>query len=132
MRFIALNLKPNFDHAFPQLEKTRIAIDELAAAGTIRNEEDYRHQFPDGRIRTNPGFASVEAGMVILKATVEDSPEDCKSFLLKDRKLSLSGYAVTHHLPGCARSWHKDHFRWQVDADHQEIDVFQFHSLEFG
>ena len=53
---------------------------EIAPNGEIRDAEDYRRQFPDGRIGSNPALASVEAGERLFGAAVTDTIEDLRRF----------------------------------------------------
>ena len=53
----------------------------LAPNGTIRDADDYRAQFPDGRIGSNPALATVEAGEQLFKACVDEVVEDYGKFL---------------------------------------------------
>ena len=54
---------------------------EIAPTGEIRDAEDYRRQFPDGRIGSNPALASVEAGERLLHAAVADTIADLQGFV---------------------------------------------------
>ncbi len=53
----------------------------LAPTGTIRDAKNFRDQFPDGRIGSNPSLATVEKGERIFSACVEDIIEDYNEFL---------------------------------------------------
>ena len=52
-----------------------------APRGTIRDAEDYRRQFPDGRIGSDPSLASVEAGEELFHAAVKDIGAEYQRFL---------------------------------------------------
>jgi len=47
----------------------------------IRDADDYRAQFADGRIGSNPALATVDAGERLFKASVADILEDYRAFL---------------------------------------------------
>jgi creatinine amidohydrolase len=53
----------------------------IAPSGGFSDAEDYRRRFPDGRIGSNPGLASREAGERFYAAAVEGVAEDCRSWL---------------------------------------------------
>ncbi|HCV19942.1 MAG TPA: amidase [Gammaproteobacteria bacterium] len=57
---------------------------EQAPDGVIRDAADYRRLFPDGRIGSNPGLASVAHGERILAAALEDALEDFQRFTEAD------------------------------------------------
>lgn len=67
-------------YAHPEAVKAVSLDPEIAPSGAIRDAADYRRQFPDGRIGSNPGLASVEHGERILEAAVEDTLEDFQIF----------------------------------------------------
>ena len=67
-------------YAFPEAVKSVSLHPELAPSGPIRDAADYRRQFPDGRIGSNPGLSSIEHGKRILEAAVEDTVEDFNGF----------------------------------------------------
>ena len=69
-------------YAYPDEVKTVDMSPELAPRGTIRDADDYRKQFPDGRIGSNPALASVEAGERLFKASVAEVVEDYERFVL--------------------------------------------------
>ena len=53
----------------------------VAPRGTFYDAADYRGRFPDGRIGSNPGLASVEAGEKLFHAAVDDVVSEYQSFL---------------------------------------------------
>ena len=68
-------------YAYPEAVKDVMLSPELAPKGAIRDAADYRRQFPDGRIGSNPGLASVAHGQRILEAAVGDTLEDFNRFI---------------------------------------------------
>ncbi|MCP4186224.1 MAG: creatininase family protein [Gammaproteobacteria bacterium] len=69
-------------YAYPDEVKTATMSPQLAPNGTIRDANDYRAQFPDGRIGSNPALATVEAGERLFKACVAEVVEDYRGFVL--------------------------------------------------
>lgn len=67
--------------AWPNAAKPMKLTPEIAPKGVIRDAEDYRRQFPDGRIGSNPGLSSVADGERILAVAIEDVREDYAAFL---------------------------------------------------
>ncbi len=57
--------------AFPEAQKNVEMHPKIAPMGPIYDAEDYRRRFPDGRIGSDPGQASVEAGARIVDAAVK-------------------------------------------------------------
>ena len=53
----------------------------IAPSGEIRDAQDFREQFPDGRIGSDPSLASVEAGEQLYHAAVADVVEDYRGFV---------------------------------------------------
>ncbi|HKY96207.1 MAG TPA: creatininase family protein [Kiloniellales bacterium] len=53
---------------------------EIAPNGQIYDAADYRRQFPDGRIGSNPALASAEAGEELFKASVPELAKDYLEF----------------------------------------------------
>jgi creatinine amidohydrolase len=54
---------------------------KIAPRGPIRDAEDFRRRFPDGRMGSDPSLASVEAGEKLCAAAVDDVREDYLRFL---------------------------------------------------
>lgn len=60
----------------------QVAIDPpRAPEGVIYDADDYRRQFPDGRIGSNPSLATPETGGRILEAAVAELAEDYRDFI---------------------------------------------------
>ena len=53
---------------------------EVAPRGEFTDAADYRRNFPDGRIGSNPNLASIEAGKRLWDAAVSDLADDLKAF----------------------------------------------------
>ena len=53
----------------------------IDTGGTFTDAADYRRNFPDGRIGSNPDLASVEAGQRLWDAAVSDLAEDLAAFV---------------------------------------------------
>jgi creatinine amidohydrolase len=53
----------------------------VAPTGSFADADDYRRNFPDGRIGSNPGLASVEAGKRLYDAAVKELASDYKGWL---------------------------------------------------
>lgn len=53
----------------------------IAPMGDFTDADDYRRKFPDGRIGSNPGLASKQAGERFYAVAVEGIAEDCKSWM---------------------------------------------------
>lgn len=68
-------------YAFPDFVKQAAMSPKIAPRGTIRDADDYRRQFPDGRIGSDPSLSTVEHGERIFNASVEDVIEDLKAFV---------------------------------------------------
>lgn len=68
-------------YAFPAAVKQAAMSPEVAPTGDFTDAADYRRQFPDGRIGSNPSLASVEAGERLYRAAVADVLEDYQAFL---------------------------------------------------
>ncbi len=62
-------------HAYPELARSEALDPVRAPYGTIRDARDYRRQFGDGRIGSEPGLASVEHGARLFEAGLADAME---------------------------------------------------------
>lgn len=67
--------------AWPDAEKDVALSPKIAPRGVIRDAEDYRRQFPDGRIGSDPSLSSVAHGERIYAASVEDVREHFAAFM---------------------------------------------------
>ncbi|MBS3742915.1 MAG: creatininase family protein [Wenzhouxiangellaceae bacterium] len=64
-----------------------VALDPgRAPEGEIRDAQDYRSTFPDGRIGSEPGRASIEHGERLYRAALEDAMEAWQSFTRQHRQ----------------------------------------------
>jgi creatinine amidohydrolase len=68
-------------HVYPDAIKHARLDPPVAPKGEFADAEDYRRTFPDGRIGSNPGLATPEAGKRFLDAAVVDIVEDYKRFV---------------------------------------------------
>ncbi|MCP4980411.1 MAG: creatininase family protein [Gammaproteobacteria bacterium] len=68
-------------YAYPDDVKSTPMSPTLAPTGSIRDADDYRTQFADGRIGSNPALATVEAGARLFEASVNDVLEDFRGFI---------------------------------------------------
>jgi creatinine amidohydrolase len=68
-------------YACPNEVKSSTMSPTLAPTGVIRDADDYRAQFTDGRIGSNPALATVAAGERLFRASVVDILEDYGNFL---------------------------------------------------
>ena len=67
-------------YAYPQAVKQAPLSPKVAPVGAIRDAADYRRQFADGRIGSDPSLASVEHGERLYHAAVADVGEDLRRF----------------------------------------------------
>lgn len=67
-------------HAWPETEKHMPIEPRIAPRGVIRGAADYRRQFPDGRIGSDPSLATIADGGRILEAAVADVRENFAAF----------------------------------------------------
>jgi creatinine amidohydrolase len=65
----------------PKLAKPMTLDPEIAPKGEFTDAADYRRRFPDGRIGSNPGLASVEAGKRLLEAAIAGMTADYESWI---------------------------------------------------
>jgi creatinine amidohydrolase len=71
-------------YAYPEAIKHADMHPKVAPHGPIRDAQDYRRRFPDGRIGSDPALASVEAGERLFEAAVADVLEDYGRFIRQD------------------------------------------------
>lgn len=64
----------------PGAQKPMTLDPPVAPNGGFADAADYRRKFPDGRIGSNPGLASVDAGKRIYDAAVEALTADYRAF----------------------------------------------------
>lgn len=67
-------------HLHPEVAKPMTLDPPMAPSGGFTDAENYRRNFPDGRIGSNPGLASVEAGRRLFEAAVQALIADYRSF----------------------------------------------------
>ena len=68
-------------HVYPQAARPMTLEPPIAPTGDFADSDDYRRNFPDGRIGSNPGLSSVEAGKRLYEASVKDVTADYKAWL---------------------------------------------------
>lgn len=66
--------------AYPDHAKPMKLSPEIAPRGSFTDANDYRRNFPDGRIGSNPGLSSVAAGKRIYDAVVKDLIAEYRDF----------------------------------------------------
>jgi creatinine amidohydrolase len=67
--------------AYPQAQKQVEMTPKIAPTGTIRDADDYRRQFPDGRIGSDPSQATPEKGKRIVEAATKALVSDFNAFM---------------------------------------------------
>jgi creatinine amidohydrolase len=67
--------------AHPEAVKNVSMEPKIAPKGTIRDADDFRRQFPDGRMGSDPSLASIEAGKELYEAAVADVIADYQDFV---------------------------------------------------
>lgn len=65
---------------YPEAAKSVAMSPKIAPTGPIRDAEDYRRRFPDGRIGSDPSQASAEAGARIVAAAVKAVISEFRQF----------------------------------------------------
>ncbi|HET6222691.1 MAG TPA: creatininase family protein [Dongiaceae bacterium] len=68
-------------HAYPAAARPMTLDPPVAPTGEFSDADDYRRNFPDGRIGSNPGLASAEAGRRFLETAVPYLAEDYKRWV---------------------------------------------------
>ena len=68
-------------YAYPDAVRKMTMDPPVAPTGSFTDSADYRRNFPDGRIGSNPGLSSREAGERLYKAAVQDAADDYKAFV---------------------------------------------------
>ncbi len=68
-------------YAYPDAARPMTMDPPVAPTGTFADADDYRRNFPDGRIGSNPALSSVEAGKRLYDASVKDLTADYKAWL---------------------------------------------------
>lgn len=66
--------------AYPEAIKSVAMSPRIAPTGPIRDAEDYRRRFPDGRIGSDPSQANVEAGERLVAAAAKALIAEFKEF----------------------------------------------------
>jgi creatinine amidohydrolase len=67
--------------AYPEAARPMTLDPEIAPTGGFTDAADYRRRFPDGRIGSNPGLASVEAGPRLLEAAIAGMAAEYESWI---------------------------------------------------
>jgi creatinine amidohydrolase/Fe(II)-dependent formamide hydrolase-like protein len=67
--------------AYPDAQKKVEMHPKIAPIGSIRDADDYRRQFPDGRIGSDPSQATPEKGKRIVEAATKALIRDYEAFL---------------------------------------------------
>lgn len=68
-------------HAYPEAARPMVMDPPVAPDGGFSDDADFRRRFPDGRMGSNPGLASIEAGKRFYDAAVEGVAADCKRWI---------------------------------------------------
>ncbi len=68
-------------HVYPDAARPMTLEPPIAPRGGFADAADYRRRFPDGRIGSNPGLASVEAGKRFYDAAIAGLAEDYRSWI---------------------------------------------------
>ena len=66
--------------AYPDAARPMTMNPPVAPKGEFTDAADYRRNFPDGRIGSNPGLSTAEAGKRLFDAAVKDLAVDYKAF----------------------------------------------------
>jgi creatinine amidohydrolase len=68
-------------HLHPEAARPMRMEPEIAPTGDFSDAADYRRRFPDGRIGSNPGLASVAAGKRLMEVAVAGLVEDYRRWI---------------------------------------------------
>ena len=68
-------------HIYPEAARPMRLDPEIAPSGDFTDAADYRRNFPDGRIGSNPGLATIEAGKRIMELAVAGLAEDYRRWM---------------------------------------------------
>ena len=68
-------------HVHPEAARPMKLEPEIAPRGDFTDATDYRRNFPDGRIGSNPGLASIEAGKRIMEMAVAGLVDDYRQWM---------------------------------------------------
>ena len=68
-------------HAYPEAARPMTLDPPVAPTGDFADADDYRRTFPDGRIGSNPGLSSAQAGARFLAAAVEHMAADYRAWV---------------------------------------------------
>jgi creatinine amidohydrolase len=71
-------------YAFPDSIKSATLEPKVAPRGSFHDADDYRRKFPDGRIGSNPGLATPEAGKRLYDVAVDEVASDYLKFIADD------------------------------------------------
>ena len=66
---------------YPEAVRHMKMSPEVAPRGEFTDANDYRRNFPDGRIGSNPSLSSIEAGKRLWDAAVADLTDDLAAFV---------------------------------------------------
>lgn len=71
-------------YVHPEAAKPMTLDPPVAPRGGFTDAEDYRRNFPDGRIGSNPGLASVDAGKRLYDVAVKEIAEDYRAWVAEN------------------------------------------------
>ncbi len=70
-------------YGYPQTAQQKPMEPRIAPTGSFADAEDYRRNFPDGRIGSDPNLATAEHGKRIYEAAVEDVARDYEAWIAR-------------------------------------------------
>jgi creatinine amidohydrolase len=68
-------------YAYPEAARPMAMDPPVAPRGSFTDAADYRRNFPDGRIGSNPGLSSIAAGKRLYETAVKDLAAEYRSWL---------------------------------------------------